>query len=103
MVRDIAMEVWKGSTVTVIIAGKMKIICIVEVNINHSSDANMDMDSQETLEDKTAFTRNTEDKRHKKTRTKDKSDKVYGRLQRQDTRQFYKRQKTRKRRRRRQL
>ena len=59
MVRDIAMEVWRGSTVTVIIAGEMKIIFIVEVNINHSSDANMDMDSQETLEDKTAFTRNT--------------------------------------------
>ena len=53
------MAAWKGSTVTVIIVGKMKIICIVEVNIPHSSDANMDMDSLETLEDKTAFTRNT--------------------------------------------
>ena len=76
MVRDIAMEVWKGSTVTVIIVGKMKIICIVEVNIPHSSDANMDMDSLETLEDKTAFTRNTfenwRQKTQEDTRTKDK-------------------------------
>ena len=76
MVRDIAMEVWKGSTVTVIIVGKMKIICIVEVNIHHSSDANMDMDSLETLEDKTAFTRNTfenwRQKTQEDTRTKDK-------------------------------